>query len=64
MATEIEVTIKVNDDMQIVRTDLGVAVNSAISYEAMDFILLDAFRTLADKFQDKINHHKHNENLN
>ena len=65
MAIEIDVRIKLNEDtLEIEKTELGVAVNNTLTYDAMDFILLDAFRTLADKLQDKINHHNHNENLN
>jgi hypothetical protein len=65
MAIEIDVKIKINENtLEIERTELGVAVNNPLTYDAMDFVLLDAFRTLADKLQDKINHHNHNENLN
>ena len=64
MAIEIEVKIKLDKDYQIVSTELGVSVSDHISYEAMDYIMLDTFRTLANKFQDKANHHNHNEKLN
>jgi hypothetical protein len=62
MAAEIDVRILVNENLEIISTQLSVAVQNSISYEAMDFILFDAFTTLAVKFQDKINHHKHTEN--
>ena len=65
MAIEIDVKILVDEKtFEIKRTDLGVSVNNPLTYEAMDFVLLDAFRTLGDKMQDKINHHHHKENLN
>jgi hypothetical protein len=65
MAIEIEVKIFINENtLEIQRTELGLSVNNSLTYDAMDFVLLDAFRTLADKLQDKINHHNHNENLN
>jgi hypothetical protein len=65
MAIEIDVRIRVNEQtLEIEKTELGVSVNNPLTYDAMDFILLDAFSTLADKMQDKINHHNHNENLN
>ena len=65
MAIEIDVRIFVNENtLEIDRTEIGLSVNNKLTYDAMDFILLDAFRSLAEKLQDKINHHKHNENLN
>ena len=65
MAIEIDVRIRVNEQtLEIEKTELGVSVNNPLTYDAMDFILLDAFSTLADKMQDKINHHNHNEHLN
>jgi len=65
MAIEIDVKILVDEKtLEIKRTDLGVSVNNPLTYESMDFILLDAFKTLADKMQDKINLHNHNEKLN
>jgi hypothetical protein len=64
MAAEIDIKIVLNDNFEISRTDLGVNVSSPLSYEAMDIILYDAFNTLAKKFQDKINHHNHNEKIN
>jgi hypothetical protein len=64
MATEIDLKIVLNDNYDIIRTDLGFNVSNTLSYDAMDIILFDVFNTMAKKFQDKINHHNHNENLN
>jgi hypothetical protein len=62
MQTEIEVKIILDEDYRIAKTELGVNVDSPVSYEAMDYILYDAFNTLANKFADKLNHHNHKEN--
>lgn len=64
MQTEIELTIILDKDYRIIKTDLGISVQSAISHDAMDYILYDTFSTLANKFKDKLNNHNHNENLN
>ena len=63
MQTEIEVKILLDENFRISKTELGVNVNDPISHKAMDFILFEVFSQMADKFNDKIKYHNHNEKL-